>query len=242
MANLLKSPEFTLAVQRVRQRRRQHPPSLFSPHSNNLRKATTTEDGALETDSSQSTGDSLPDLRNEEEEETKSDSVPEELWLTVYSTLSTSTIVSMNRNDSAGEKKGASGPASPPIKLIPNLLLLAAGSLEAAFELFGKRLSKRLGLNENNAAAACVSLRRSNPVCISIEKPGMDAERSDYADSPDDDTGIVHVCAGNIAGIAKTSSPTSDALDSAEVLLSNENRNFKDFSTGELEGHKPKPP
>lgn len=53
---------------------------------------------------------------------------------------------SINRNGTTEGKKGASGPASPPIKLIPTLLLIAAGSLEAAVELFGKRLSKRLGL------------------------------------------------------------------------------------------------
>ncbi|VDK35227.1 unnamed protein product [Taenia asiatica] len=218
LATLLKSPEFGLANQGAQQRQCQHP-SLFLPHPHHL-KVTTTDEGASGTDSSQSTCDSLPDLRNEEEEEkAKRDSIPKELWLTVYSTLSPNTAVSMNRSSTVGEKKDSFGPASPPIKLIPNLLLLAAGSLEAAVELFGKRLSKRLGLNENNATAACVSLRRSNPVCISIEKPGMDAERSDNADSADDDPGIVHVYAGNIAGIAKTSSPTSDALDSAEALL-----------------------
>ncbi|KAL5968783.1 Peripheral-type benzodiazepine receptor-associated protein 1 [Taenia solium] len=215
LATLLKSPEFGLANQGAQQRQRQHP-SLFLPHPHHL-KVTTTDEGASETDSSQSTCDSLPDLRNDEEEEkAKRDSIPKELWLTVYSTLSANTAVSMNRSSTVGEKKNSFGPASPPIKLIPNLLLLAAGSLEAAVELFGKRLSKRLGLNENNATAACVSLRRSNPICISIEKPGMDAERSDNADSADDDPGVIHVYAGNIAGIAKTSSPTSDALDSAE--------------------------
>lgn len=73
--------------------------------------------------------------------------------------------------------------------------------------------------NENNAAAACVSLRRSRPVYISIEKPGMDAERSDNADSADEDPGIVQVYAGNVVGVVKTSSPTSDALDSAEVII-----------------------
>ncbi len=71
--------------------------------------------------------------------------------------------------------------------------------------------------NETSAAIACVSLRRSKPVYISIERPGMDAERSDNADSGDEDPAIVQVYAGNIAGITKTSSPTSDALDSAEV-------------------------
>ncbi|EUB62998.1 Peripheral-type benzodiazepine receptor-associated protein [Echinococcus granulosus] len=222
LATLLKSPEFTLATRGARQlqRQRQHPPPLFLPQSHHSRNVTTTEEDASEADSSQSTGDSLSDLRNEEEEEeARSDPSPEELWLTVYSTLSANTALSMNKNGTAGEKKGSSGPASPPIKLIPNLLLLAAGSLESAVELFGKRLSKRLGLNENNAVAACVSLRRPNPVCISIEKPGMDAERSDNADSAEDDQGIVHIHAGNIPGIAKTSSPTSDALDSAEALL-----------------------
>ncbi|KAL5110985.1 hypothetical protein TcWFU_009862 [Taenia crassiceps] len=219
LATLLKSPEFALAAQGARQRQRQ-PPPLFLPHSHHSKKAMTTDEGSSETDSSQSTGDSLPDLRNEEEEEeAKRDPIPKELCLTVYSTLSANTAVSINKSSTMGGKKSTSGPASPPIKLIPNLLLLAAGSLEAAVELFGKRLSKRLGLNENNAAAACVSLRRSNPVCISIEKPGMDAERSDNGDSADDDPGIVHVHAGNIVGIAKTGSPTSDALDSAEALL-----------------------
>ncbi len=47
----------------------------------------------------------------------------------------------------------------------------------------------------------------------------MDAERSDNADSGDEDPAIVQVYAGNIAGITKTSSPTSDALDSAEVSV-----------------------
>lgn len=47
----------------------------------------------------------------------------------------------------------------------------------------------------------------------------MDAERSDNADSADEDPRIVQVYAGNIAGVMKTSSPTSDALDSAEVLI-----------------------
>ncbi|VDL58324.1 unnamed protein product, partial [Hymenolepis diminuta] len=47
----------------------------------------------------------------------------------------------------------------------------------------------------------------------------MDAERSDNADSADDDPGIVQVYAGNVVGVVKTSSPTSDALDSAEALL-----------------------
>lgn len=47
----------------------------------------------------------------------------------------------------------------------------------------------------------------------------MDAERSDNADSADDDPGIVQVYAGNIVGMAKTGSPTSDALDSAEVTF-----------------------
>ena len=45
----------------------------------------------------------------------------------------------------------------------------------------------------------------------------MDAERSDNAASGDEDKGIVQVYAGNIAGLTKTNSPTSDALDSAEV-------------------------
>lgn len=45
----------------------------------------------------------------------------------------------------------------------------------------------------------------------------MDAERSDNTDSAEDGPAIVQVYAGNIAGIKKTSSPTSDALDSAEV-------------------------
>ncbi|VDO12900.1 unnamed protein product [Rodentolepis nana] len=47
----------------------------------------------------------------------------------------------------------------------------------------------------------------------------MDAERSDNADSADEDPGIVQVYAGNVVGAVKTSSPTSDALDSAEALL-----------------------
>ena len=107
-----------------------------------------------------STGDSLPDLRNEEDDEdleadeAKSDPEPEELWLTVHSTLSANTAPSVVNKSKigvvagtgVGSKKGASGPASPPIKLIPNLLLLAAGSLESAVELFGRRLSKHLGL------------------------------------------------------------------------------------------------
>ena len=46
----------------------------------------------------------------------------------------------------------------------------------------------------------------------------MDAERSDNAASGDEDKGIVQVYAGNIASLNKTSSPTSDALDSAEVI------------------------
>lgn len=147
LATLLKCPEFALATQGARQRQCQHPPSLLLPHSHHSKKITTTDEGALETDSSHSTGDSLPDLRNEEEEEgAKRDPIPKELWLTVYSTLSANTAVLMNRSSTMGEKMGSSGPASPPIKLIPTLLLLAAGSLEAAVELFGKRLSKHLGL------------------------------------------------------------------------------------------------
>ncbi|KAM7536998.1 hypothetical protein Aperf_G00000075654 [Anoplocephala perfoliata] len=227
LATLLKSPEFTLASQKSRQHRHQHIPPATPSHRS--RKSDTTATGNAEpppiraSDSSQSTGDSLSDLHNEEDEgledQEKVDSGLDELWLTVHSTLPANIVPSVNRNGTIEGKNGASGPASPPIKLIPTLLLIAAGSLEAAVELFGKRLSKRLGLNENNAAAACVSLRRPKPVYISIEKPSMDAERSDNADSADDDPGIVQVYAGNIAGMVKTGSPTSDALDSAEALL-----------------------
>ncbi|KAM3187406.1 hypothetical protein ACTXT7_002382 [Hymenolepis weldensis] len=225
-ASLLKSPEFTLATQKSsRHRRHQQFPPTTPSHLSRLTEANAELPPHLSSDSSHSTGDSFSDLQNEEdealEEQGKVDTDPDELWLTVHSTLSENmapSIVNRNEISSVG-KKGASGPASPPIKLIPNLLLIAAGSLEAAIELFGKRLSKRLGLNENNAAAACVSLRRSRPVYISIEKPGMDAERSDNADSAEEDPGIVQVYAGNVVGVVKTSSPTSDALDSAEALL-----------------------
>ncbi|VDD75988.1 unnamed protein product [Mesocestoides corti] len=199
-----KSSEFALA-----------PPKQF-PNQFFTQKEVSAEDA------SQSTGDSLSDIRNEElelienQQDAKNDD-PLDLRLTVHSTLSSNTGFAGNRGGDVLGKRDRSGPASPSISLMPSLLLIAAGSLEAAVELFGKKLAKRLGLNENSAAVACVSLRRSNPVYISIEKPVMDAERSDNPDSVEDDPGIVQVYAGNITGIAKTSSPTSDALDSAEA-------------------------
>ncbi|VDO01288.1 unnamed protein product [Rodentolepis nana] len=150
LANLLKSPEFTLANQKsLRHRRHQQFPTATP--SNRSRRTDANEE-LSSSESSHSTGDSLSDLRNEEDEvldeHGKVYTGPDELWLTVHSTLSANMAPSVvNRNEIASVgKKGASGPASPPIKLIPNLLLIAAGSLEAAVELFGKRLSKRLGL------------------------------------------------------------------------------------------------
>uniref|UniRef100_A0A0X3NQ50 Peripheral-type benzodiazepine receptor-associated protein 1 n=1 Tax=Schistocephalus solidus TaxID=70667 RepID=A0A0X3NQ50_SCHSO len=148
-----------------------------------------------------------------------------ELWLTVHSTVSASavahaTATGPSRAASNGLlKDAAAGPASPPIRLLPNLLLISAGSLEAAIEIFGLPLCRRLGLNEKSAAVACVNLRRRQPVTIEIERPGMDAERSDNADSGDETTSVLHVDAAHISPAARTSSPTSDALDSAEALL-----------------------
>ncbi|VDL58933.1 unnamed protein product [Hymenolepis diminuta] len=153
LASLLKSPEFTLATQKSsRHRRHQQFPPTTPSRLSRLTDANVELPPHLSSDSSHSTGDSFSDLQNEEdealEEQGKMDIDPDELWLTVHSTLSANmapSIVNRNGISSVG-KKGASGPASPPIKLIPNLLLIAAGSLEAAIELFGRRLSKRLGL------------------------------------------------------------------------------------------------
>ncbi|VDN23073.1 unnamed protein product [Dibothriocephalus latus] len=96
----------------------------------------------------------------QEQEEVSGPVRPEtglELWLTVHSTVSGSAAAaatatgptSINISShvvSNGVLKDSAGPASPPIRLLPNLLLISAGSLEAAIEIFGLPLSRRLGL------------------------------------------------------------------------------------------------
>lgn len=73
--------------------------------------------------------------------------------------------------------------------------------------------------DEISAAVACVSIRQSKPVSISIENPGMDAECSDNPDSSDADTHILQVNAGQTPSFIKTKNPTADALDSAEAIF-----------------------
>ncbi|BHF64947.1 benzodiazepine receptor binding [Sparganum proliferum] len=188
----------------------------------------------------------------QEQEDVPDHTCPEsslELWLTVHSTVSSSAAAtatatgtkSTNVPDSAasnGHLRDAAGPASPPIRLLPSLLLISAGSLEAAVEIFGPPLARRLGLDEQSAVTACVNLRRRQPVTIEIEKPGMDAERSDNADSEDETTSVLHVDAAHIPPAARTSSPTSDALDSAEALL--RERQLQTYSFSDSFKHSPR--
>lgn len=137
LATLLKSPEFAATGQK---------PILKSAPA------------ALNEVGDESTGDSFSDLRDnfsDEEsvlENRRQNPRPEnplELWLTVHSVLHSKTVpqtVTTNRNGTYLGKKGCAGPASPPISLMPNLVLVSAGSLETAVEIFGKKLCNQLGL------------------------------------------------------------------------------------------------
>ncbi|KAK4471104.1 hypothetical protein MN116_005503 [Schistosoma mekongi] len=107
--------------------------------------------------------------------------------------------------------KGSEGPASKPIHLTACLLIAAAGSLETAYTVFGPNLATKLGINENTARMAGVSLSlddlHNSTACTNNHVENIIS---------DDDHGLLVVSAESVV---RKPSPTADALGSAEALL-----------------------
>ncbi|VDP83731.1 unnamed protein product [Schistosoma mattheei] len=71
-----------------------------------------------------------------------------ELYITVHSTIPTelSSKEEINTVKECTLLKGSEGPASKPIHLTACLLIMAAGSLETAYKVFGPNLATKLGI------------------------------------------------------------------------------------------------
>ncbi|CAH8535504.1 unnamed protein product [Heterobilharzia americana] len=150
-----------------------------------------------------------------------------ELYITVHSTVPLNSLNS-NINQSSIEissseqasntsthctlLKGSEGPASKPIRLTPCLLIAAAGSLEAAYTVFGPSLAIKIGINEDAARKAGVSLSIEGKQETSAHFNPQLIEKSVSGD----DNGLLIVSAETVV---RKPSPTADALGSAEALL-----------------------
>ncbi|CAH8575959.1 unnamed protein product [Schistosoma rodhaini] len=137
-----------------------------------------------------------------------------ELYITVHSTIPNELLSKQEINISKECKliKGSEGPASKPIHLTASLLILAAGSLETAYKIFGLNLATKLGINENTAKLAGVSLSLDGLQETTTLENNQNVENI----NSDEDHGLLVVSAENVA---RKPSPTADALGSAEALL-----------------------
>ncbi|XP_018645561.1 hypothetical protein Smp_176510 [Schistosoma mansoni] len=137
-----------------------------------------------------------------------------ELYITVHSTIPTelSSKQEINISKECTLIKGSEGPASKPIHLTASLLILAAGSLETAYKIFGLNLATKLGINENTAKLAGVSLSLDGLQETTTRENNQNVENI----NSDGDHGLLVVSAENVV---RKPSPTADALGSAEALL-----------------------
>uniref|UniRef100_A0A094ZIQ3 Peripheral-type benzodiazepine receptor-associated protein 1 n=1 Tax=Schistosoma haematobium TaxID=6185 RepID=A0A094ZIQ3_SCHHA len=137
-----------------------------------------------------------------------------ELYITVHSTIPTelSSKEEINTVKECTLLKGSEGPASKPIHLTACLLIMAAGSLETAYKVFGPNLATKLGINENTAKLAGVSLSLDGLQETTTRANNQNVENI----NSDEDHGLLVVSAENVV---RKPSPTADALGSAEALL-----------------------
>ncbi|CAH8520019.1 unnamed protein product [Schistosoma intercalatum] len=137
-----------------------------------------------------------------------------ELYITVHSTIPTelSSKEEINTLKECTLLKGSEGPASKPIHLTACLLIMAAGSLETAYKVFGPNLATKLGINENTAKLAGVSLSLDGLQETTTRANNQNVENI----NSDEDHGLLVVSAENVV---RKPSPTADALGSAEALL-----------------------
>ncbi|CAH8575976.1 unnamed protein product [Schistosoma rodhaini] len=141
-----------------------------------------------------------------------------ELYITVHSTIPNELLSKQEINISKECKliKGSEGPASKPIHLTASLLILAAGSLETAYKIFGLNLATKLGINENTAKLAGVSLSLDGLQETTTLENNQNVENI----NSDEDHGLLVVSAENVA---RKPSPTADALGSAEYYFGHRN-------------------
>ncbi|CAH8527683.1 unnamed protein product [Schistosoma guineensis] len=134
-----------------------------------------------------------------------------ELYITVHSTIPTelSSKEEINTLKECALLKGSEGPASKPIHLTACLLIMAAGSLETAYKVFGPNLATKLGINENTAKLAGVSLSLDGLQETTTRANNQNVENI----NSDEDHGLLVVSAENVV---RKLSPTADALGSAE--------------------------
>ncbi|CAH8520035.1 unnamed protein product [Schistosoma intercalatum] len=134
-----------------------------------------------------------------------------ELYITVHSTIPTelSSKEEINTLKECTLLKGSEGPASKPIHLTACLLIMAAGSLETAYKVFGPNLATKLGINENTAKLAGVSLSLDGLQETTTRANNQNVENI----NSDEDHGLLVVSAENVV---RKPSPTADALGSAE--------------------------
>ncbi|CAH8540440.1 unnamed protein product [Schistosoma haematobium] len=134
-----------------------------------------------------------------------------ELYITVHSTIPTelSSKEEINTVKECTLLKGSEGPASKPIHLTACLLIMAAGSLETAYKVFGPNLATKLGINENTAKLAGVSLSLDGLQETTTRANNQNVENI----NSDEDHGLLVVSAENVV---RKPSPTADALGSAE--------------------------
>ncbi|RTG89989.1 RIMS-binding protein 2 [Schistosoma bovis] len=157
-----------------------------------------------------------------------------ELYITVHSTIPTelSSKEEINTHKECTLLKGSEGPASKPIHLTACLLIMAAGSLETAYKVFGPNLATKLEINvslssstsssykiydkndqnENTAKLAGVSLSLDGLQETTTRANNQNVENI----NSDEDHGLLVVSAENVV---RKPSPTADALGSAEALL-----------------------
>ncbi|CAH8846087.1 unnamed protein product [Trichobilharzia szidati] len=172
-----------------------------------------------------------------------------ELYITVHSTVPLNSIkANVNQSSTEGFSeqgsnstkschvlKGSEGPASKPIRLTACLLIAAAGSLEAAYTVFGPSLAVKLGINEDSAKMAGVSLSSVDGIHEINTYPNAENLNSD------DNQGLLIVSAGTVT---RKPSPTADALGSAEALLLRrklEKQELSDDSQTSSDHHSAKP-
>ncbi|CAH8513073.1 unnamed protein product [Schistosoma mattheei] len=134
-----------------------------------------------------------------------------ELYITVHSTIPTelSSKEEINTVKECTLLKGSEGPASKPIHLTACLLIMAAGSLETAYKVFGPNLATKLGINENTAKLAGVSLSLDGLQETTTRANNQNVENI----NSDEDHGLLVVSAESVV---RKPSPTADALGSAE--------------------------